>query len=105
TIFCNDPRGNCTGEEPRIIQYALSQAGEVYNCPDLFNLPRFSTNLLQKDQVSSMLHELTHLEGIYFLPTKDLEYLHKEVLGLNTTSALQNADSYAYYAKAVCLAC
>ena len=47
-------------QEKRIL-YVFSWAGAVYNCPLFFNLQRFSPSLLEKDQVSSMLHELTHL--------------------------------------------
>jgi len=61
-------------------------------------------DLLQSDQVSSMLHELTHLGAIYSPQTADHGYMYKEVLELNTTTALDNAQSYASYAEDLCLA-
>jgi len=105
SIFCDDPRNACEdpGQE-RPIQYAFSQAGEVYTCPLFFTLQRFAPSLFEKDQISSMLHEFTHLAAIYSPPTIDHTYLHKTIVTLNTSRALQNADTYAFYAKAVCLA-
>ncbi|KAF8430942.1 hypothetical protein BGX38DRAFT_1058735, partial [Terfezia claveryi] len=80
------------------LQYALSAAGEVYNCPSFYKLQRFSQDLKEQDQVSSMLHEFTHLGGIYFPPTRDKKYIHEEVVALSTIDALENAQSYAFYA-------
>ena len=106
----NDPNDGCEQDPEQYLfgngqslQYALSGSRRVFNCPSYFYLPSFSRTLLQKDQVTSMLHELTHLGTIFFPPTKDEAYLYQTLLTLNVTKALGNADPYAYYAKHLCL--
>jgi len=72
--------------------------------PFLLPHPYFNLSLSGKGQVSSLLYALIHLERICSPQTRDLRYGCPEVTDLNTTASLQNADSYTFYAKGMCLA-
>ncbi|KAF8442556.1 hypothetical protein BGX38DRAFT_1045022, partial [Terfezia claveryi] len=78
--------------------YTYSHGGTVHNCPLFFNLMYFSTTPWEMDQATSMLHELTHLGAIYTPWTRDHGYSYWGIRRLNKTKALNNAQSYAYYA-------
>jgi len=76
----------------------------MYHYPAFYLLSRFSIHIPQVDQVTYMFHELTHFDAIYSPCTVDHEYMYIRVLGLNATRALNNLQSYAFYAKDLRLA-
>ncbi|KAH8432785.1 putative metalloproteinase [Aspergillus melleus] len=75
--------------------------GDIRTCPAYFNIPSFSNNCDALDQATSTTHEMAHTKGIFGVET----YGYYAVQGLDEQSALINAESYAFFAKAALLNC
>jgi deuterolysin len=96
--YCTDQRGNCGGE---MLAYTYWQdqgyehIGSTYYCPRYYSvIPATGNRCDDQSQTSNTLHETTH--GV--LATGDIAYGLSNVKALSTSQALQNADSYTYYA-------
>ncbi|PLB54067.1 metallo proteinase [Aspergillus steynii IBT 23096] len=75
--------------------------GDIRTCPAYFSIPSFSNNCDALDQATSTTHEMAHTKGIYGIET----YGYYAVQGLDSQSALINAESYAFFSKAALLHC
>jgi deuterolysin len=98
TIFnCNDALGFCTNSIPA---YYSAQVNPMTYCPPFFNrIKPVSREYLGFDQGTSILHETTHVPGVYSPPTQDLAYTYTYSAKLSTGEALRNADSYTVFAQ------
>ncbi|KAL2813518.1 Deuterolysin metalloprotease family-domain-containing protein [Aspergillus granulosus] len=103
TYYCA-PRSqdDCSGN---VAAMTYPSENIIVNC-DLYYDTEASSNWCgYLDQGGIALHEYTHASGVYSPGTEDVVYGYDSVQTLDTTSALNNADSYAYYAAAVYLQC
>lgn len=99
TSYCTDQRGECGGG---LLAYTYwqdlggdSHVGTTYYCPIYFStLAPADGGCNDQSQASNTLHETTHA----VLATRDIAYGLQNVKGLSGIQALQNADSYTYYA-------
>jgi hypothetical protein len=97
--YCTDQRGNCGGE---MLAYTYWQdqspnvhIGSTYYCPRYYSvIPATGNRCDDQSQASNTLHETTHA----VLATGDIAYGLQNVKALSSSQALQNADSYTYYA-------
>lgn len=98
--LCTDQQNNCGGD---LLAYTYWQnqgsehVGTTYYCPRYFNgqiLAASSTRCGEQSQGSNTLHETTHA----VLATQDIAYGLSSVKSLSSGQALQNADTYTFYA-------
>jgi deuterolysin len=97
--FCTDQKRECGGG---LLAYTYWQDqgrdehfGSTYYCPIYFETLRASdAGCNDQSQASNTLHETTHA----VLATHDIAYGPENVRRLSGSQALQNADSYTYYA-------
>ena len=52
-----------------------------------------------------MIHEFSHLAGIYSPGTSDYAYEYDGIQSLSSTQSLNNADNFELYANAIYLKC
>jgi deuterolysin len=70
--------------------------GRIRTCPAYFTkFAAWSNSCSVLDQATSSLHEMAHTKGIFGPET----YGYEEVHGLSSSSALENAESYAFFSK------
>ena len=72
--------------------------GQVSTCPAYFQLPQVSDDCSVLDQRTSSLHELCHTKGVLGYEV----YGYSNVLGLDSQTAMKNAESYAFFSKCRC---
>ncbi|KNG85652.1 metalloproteinase [Aspergillus nomiae NRRL 13137] len=76
--------------------------GRIRTCPAYFTkFPAWSNSCGVLDQATSSLHEMAHTKGIFGPETYGYDAIH----GLDTASALENAESYAFFSKSAYLNC
>ncbi|KAL4767921.1 hypothetical protein BDW60DRAFT_226106 [Aspergillus nidulans var. acristatus] len=76
--------------------------GRVRTCPAYFtDFPAWSNICSVLDQATSSLHELAHTKGIFGAETYGYDAVHS----LSSASALENAESYAFFCKSAFLNC
>ncbi|RDW79328.1 uncharacterized protein DSM5745_06180 [Aspergillus mulundensis] len=82
------------------------QSNTVVNCNLYYDTLAESNWCSYLDQGGIVVHEYSHASGVYSPGTEDLVYGYEEVQALqDKEKALNNADSYAYYAAAIYLQC
>ncbi|KAL3466486.1 Deuterolysin metalloprotease family-domain-containing protein [Aspergillus heterothallicus] len=103
TYYCA-PRSqdDCSGN---VAAMTYPSENIIVNCDLYYSTEAASNYCGYLDQGGIALHEYTHATGIYSPGTDDVVYGYDSVQELDTNSALNNADSYAYYAAAVYLQC
>lgn len=103
TTYCTDQRGNCGGD---LLGYTYWQdqgydthIGTTYYCSRYYSvISPMSSRCEDQSQASNTLHETTHA----VLATEDIAYGLANVKSLSSSQALQNADTYTYYAIGMC---
>ncbi|KIA75727.1 hypothetical protein HK57_00462 [Aspergillus ustus] len=104
TYYCA-PRSedDCSGN---VAAMTYPSENIIVNCDLYYSTDAESNYCGYLDQGGIALHEYTHATAVYAPGTEDVVYGYDSVQALDdTTSALNNADSYAYYAAAVYLQC
>jgi hypothetical protein len=96
TYYCA-PRAqdDCSGN---VAAMTYPSENIIVNCDLYYSTEADSNYCGYLDQGGIALHEYTHATGVYAPGTDDVVYGYDSVQALDTTSALNNADSYAYYA-------
>jgi deuterolysin len=100
TSYCTDQRNNCGSDGLLAYTYWTNTGpnehfGSTYYCPRYFSvLPATGYLCDDQSQASNTLHETTHA----VLATQDIAYGLENVMRLSSGQALQNADSFTYYA-------
>lgn len=97
TYYCDDPYGYCSSN---VLAYTLPSYNIIANC-DISNtyLPALTSTCHAQDQATTALHEFTHAPGVYSPGTDDLAYGYQAAMGLSSSQAVMNADTYALYAN------
>lgn len=105
TSSCTDPQGSCGGNLIAYTVWSESYNGDgtvtgrtekLYYCPLYFEMGAATPEQChQQCRGSNTLHEMTHAVG----STKDVAYGYQAAMGLSTSQALDNADTYALYAN------
>lgn len=89
---------------PSVLAYSIPDENSIANCESYYELPGISNHLETLDRVTTTLHEFTHLPAIFVTEsgeygTDDFAYGYEECMLLTTEEALENADTYAFFAK------
>ncbi|PGH08143.1 hypothetical protein GX51_01296 [Blastomyces parvus] len=95
---CDDEMDVC---RPGTVAYALSGSNVVVNCPVYYSVAAVSQECDAGDQALTVIHELSHIDAVYYPATTDLAYGEDASMALNADMAVRNADSYTFYANAV----
>ncbi|KAL2220889.1 neutral protease II [Thermoascus aurantiacus ATCC 26904] len=103
TYYCDDPYGYCSSN---VLAYTLPSYNIIANCDIFYTyLPALTSTCHAQDQATTALHEFTHAPGVYSPGTDDLAYGYQAAMGLSSSQAVMNADTYALYANAIYLGC
>ncbi|OBT43379.1 hypothetical protein VE00_05740 [Pseudogymnoascus sp. WSF 3629] len=103
SYYCIDPQTYC---KPNVVAYTLAASGTVVNCPAYYTaLPPLTDVCHNQDQVTTTIHEFTHVPAVYSPSTKDNGYGYAAATALTSELAVLNADTYALFANAVLLNC
>ncbi|KAE8334278.1 Deuterolysin metalloprotease family-domain-containing protein [Aspergillus arachidicola] len=100
--YCQDTKQECYGN---IAALTFPYENRIINCPPYYETPAVADQCHYLDQAGLSLHEFAHATSVYRPGAIDVAYGYDAVLKLNTQDALQNADSFAYYANSVFLNC
>ncbi|KAL4894485.1 Deuterolysin metalloprotease family-domain-containing protein [Aspergillus ambiguus] len=103
SYFCQPTSDDYCASNVAAITYPSSS--KVVNCPGYYQSEAVSDICGYLDQAAISLHEFTHATAVYSPGTEDLAYGATAVLGLSSSQAMNNADSFAYYASSVYLGC
>ncbi|OJD13555.1 hypothetical protein ACJ73_09190 [Blastomyces percursus] len=95
---CDDGMEVC---RPGTVAYALSRSNVVVNCPIYYSVAAVSQACDAGDQALTVIHELSHIDAVYYPATTDLAYGEGASMALSADMAVRNADSYTFYANAV----
>ncbi|KAE8378320.1 hypothetical protein BDV26DRAFT_292417 [Aspergillus bertholletiae] len=105
TYYCTPEGINCVDNHSfTMTAYGETDGtyGRIRTCPAYFTkFPTWSNTCSVLDQATSSLHEMAHTKGIFGPET----YGYNAVHGLNAASALENAESYAFFSKSAFLNC
>lgn len=97
TSYCTNQRNYCQGGLLAYTEWSYQGAdrtASTYYCPSYFDLAPSSTGCGEQSQGSNTLHETTHAA----FGTKDVAYGLGNVKSLSNSQALENADTYTFYA-------
>lgn len=92
--YCSDPYGQC---QSNYIAYTFPTRNEVVNCPIFYQLPSAGTGCHQQDQGYTILHEMTHAQGVYSPYAQDYAYGYNAIRNLSPSQAIHNADTYSLF--------
>ncbi|PGH33891.1 hypothetical protein GX50_03291 [[Emmonsia] crescens] len=96
--LCYDSMEFC---QQSTVAYALSGSNVVVNCPAYYSVAVMSQGCDAGDQALTVIHELSHLDGVYSPAATDHAYGEDASIALSSDMALMNADNYTYYANAI----
>ncbi|KAG5954827.1 hypothetical protein E4U58_007457 [Claviceps cyperi] len=100
-FYCTDLHNGCSRS---VLAYTVPDLGYQIYCDLYFtSLPSVTYTCHSQDQVSTTLHEMTHLRAI--AGTSDYAYGYQNIMTLGTAYALNNAESYSLFANAVLAKC
>ncbi|PLB43252.1 hypothetical protein P170DRAFT_441707 [Aspergillus steynii IBT 23096] len=103
TYYCQPSAQDSCGGNIAAVTYPTED--RVVNCQGYYESTEVSDTCNYLDQAAISLHEFSHATSVYDPGTEDVAYGYDSVLQLSTKQALNNADSFAYYASAVFLNC
>lgn len=101
TSYCTNQRNYCGGNLLAYTEWKEQgslRTGATYYCPRYFELEANSTSCGEQSQGSNTLHEATHA----VFKTTDVAYGLENVMSLDSSQALVNADTYTFYAIGMC---
>jgi len=87
--FCSD----CS--DYPVVAYADTARGRAGYCPIYFEFDAQNEGCHDADRPHVLMHELSHL----FAGTTDTVYGYENLIKLSSSQALNNADTYAHFAK------
>ncbi|KAK2746635.1 hypothetical protein FQN57_002979 [Myotisia sp. PD_48] len=96
--YCQDPYGQC---QSNYIAYTYPTRNEVVNCPYFYRIPPVGSSCRQQDQGYTVLHEMTHAQGVVSPYCQDHAYGYDAIRRLSAGQAIQNADTYSLYSLAI----
>lgn len=89
-------QSDCGGKG--VLAYAVSNKNMVVACPNWYAIVPEIDGCGGKDQGLVMIHELTHLDGVYSPAAKDIAYGFDAIVSLSKEDAILNAETYNFYA-------
>ncbi|KAL4745312.1 hypothetical protein BDW72DRAFT_59585 [Aspergillus terricola var. indicus] len=98
--YC-EPRDQSDSQycDGNVAAFTVVQDNTIVTCDLYYDTLEASNSCSYLDQGGIVLHEYTHASQVYSPGTEDIVYGYENVQSLqNTEKALNNADSYAYYA-------
>jgi len=96
SYHCRDTYRGCTNSN--VLAYTVPSQNYIVNCPLYFNaLQPLAKRCHQQDQATTTLHEMTHAPKVFIPGTDDKGYGYAAASKLDSTQALNNADTYALF--------
>ncbi|KAK3192537.1 hypothetical protein K4F52_001336 [Lecanicillium sp. MT-2017a] len=102
TVHCKDTYGYCRSND---FAYTVSDDDTVVWCNEYYNAPLETSTCHGDDKTGTTIHEFTHASSVFDPPTEDHAYGYDDCVALDRAEALENADTYEYYANAIHLDC
>ncbi|KAL0257411.1 hypothetical protein SLS55_008223 [Diplodia seriata] len=105
-FHCEDVLGFCFANPVEwSVAYAFDQYHIICLCDLAFNLPALTDKCRELDLTGVVIHELAHLSTVLDPPARDYAYGYPDSANLESEKAVENADTYRYYAQAIALDC
>lgn len=102
TLYCRDKHNYC---QPGTFAYHTDTDNSIVFCDAYWSASLETTQCHGDDKAGTTLHETTHDSDVFSPGTDDYAYGYTACSKLSRDKALENADTYEYYANAVHLNC
>ena len=102
SVHCSDVYNYC---DPGTFAYTVSSDDAVVWCDQYWKSPMETTQCHGDDKTGTTIHEYTHASHVFSPGTDDYAYGYTDCSKLSRAKALENADTYEYYANAIHLGC
>ena len=96
TIQCENTYGYCRSND---FAYTVSKDDVVVWCDEYWNSETETSKCHGNDKTGITIHEFTHSSSVFSPPTEDHAYGYEDCIELDSDDALENADTYEYYAN------
>jgi deuterolysin len=99
TVRCSDAAQLCHSD-----YISVTLGGDITNCAIFWRLPLITRSCHGYDQASLMIHETSHVDGVFEPSTVDFVgfYGWPNLTHLTPQQAVTNADNYQFYANGEC---
>jgi deuterolysin len=96
TVFCSDEMRLCQSD-----YVSVTYGNSITNCNIFWRLPLVTDQCHGYDQASILIHETSHVDGVFDPSTVDFKdnYGWPRLTYLSPEQALTNADNYQFYAN------
>jgi hypothetical protein len=94
TTYCSDQLSLCQSD-----YIAVTLGTQVTNCEIFYRFPTVSNECHAYDKATTVIHEISHVDGVYDPSTVDVDYGWPKISYLSAEQAVTNADNYQYYAN------
>lgn len=102
TLYCRDKHNYC---QPGTFAYHTDTDNSIVFCDAYWSASLETSQCHGDDKAGTTLHETTHDSTVFNPGTDDWAYGYTDCSKLSREKALENADTYEYYANAVHLNC
>ena len=106
---CGTTKTNCAGKDKKkeecrhsTLVYTLPALNEIYICPRMWRERSTMDCRHNYDQITTVLHEMTHAPAVLDPPTDD-HYYGSASITLRAEQAFLNADTYSLFARGMFL--
>jgi deuterolysin len=94
--FCTDVGNDCS---PGVLAYTSPRTSTIVNCPSYFKLPSLTSRCHRDDQVTTTMHETTHLKQIKGTSDMGGCYGYSCTTHLPGKQNINHADTYCLFAN------
>lgn len=98
-LHCEDTYNGC---KSNTFAYAISSENVVVWCDAYWNAELETSTCHGDDKAGTTIHEFTHVDDVFSPGTDDHAYTYENCIELDREEALENADTYEYYANGKC---
>lgn len=95
-VYCTDKYNYC---DDGTFAYTVSSDNNVIWCAQYYSHPVETTSCHGDDKAGTTIHEYTHADSVFSPGTDDYAYTYANCVKLSREKALENADTYEYYAN------
>jgi len=96
---CTDTFKKCGTPADGIIAYTHVATNAMIMCPMYFQLELLTKKCHGYDQSTTVVHELTHAEAVFYPKTDDYAYGYPQSFKLSKDKAFKNAETYELFAQ------
>ncbi len=96
TVHCKDIYKYCRSND---FAYTVSEDDAVVWCSEYYASSTETGTCHGDDKTGTTIHEFTHASSVFSPATDDYAYGYDDCVALDRAKALENADTYEYYAN------